>query len=81
MNKREIEAQALSGLPLRAHDVVRVSRDRRSVTLRHVWPESTDGRVWDGVRRCAIAHADRIVQVTGRSVEVYASNGTLLESR
>lgn len=69
-SKRDIENAAVSGLSVDGRDVARVSRDGRTVTLRHSWPEGTDGRVWAGV----IGAARRLARDVG-ATEVYAARG------
>ena len=79
MTKREIENRALAGLPLYGSDIARVRRDARVITLRHVWGERVDGRALDGVRRAYRTLARALARRTGRSVEVYASQGFMLD--
>ena len=79
MTKREIENRAIAGLPLYGCDVARVRRDARVITLRHVWGERVDGRVLDGVRRAYLTLARALAHRTGRSVEVYAAQGFMLD--
>jgi hypothetical protein len=73
--KTEIEGRAISGQRLQGQDVARLSRDRKIMRLRHVWPEGTDGRVWAGVRRAFMAWAHEIADQTGKPVEIYAKEG------
>jgi hypothetical protein len=76
--KADIERAAESGLPVEFSDVARVSRTQRVVTLRHVWPEHGDDRIWSGVR-CAFGRgAQKIADRTGKSVEVYSVHGDLI---
>ncbi len=78
MNKTTIENCGLSGLPLTLADVARVSRSRRVATLRHVWSENVDARIWSGVRRAYALGAQALANKIGKSVEVYARDGYML---
>ena len=80
MTKRHIEIAAESGYGpfgslLSGADVARVSRDRRVVTLRHVWPDDTDARVWHGVEQAAYTLAREVVRRTGRPVSILTAEG------
>ncbi len=79
MGKSKIEDCAVSGLPLDGHDVARVGRNGRVVTLRHVWPDNTDARVWDGVRRAAHRLAQETVNRTGRRIDLMSAHGDTLD--
>lgn len=80
MNKRTIENCGISSLPLTGADVARKSRDSRTLTLRHVWPESTDARVWHAVSQAYREYARDVARQTGRTVEVYSADGHMLDS-
>ena len=79
MKKVAIEDRAISGLKLNGEDVAALSRNGKHLTLRHVWPESVDARVWDGVRRAFMSWAQEIADASGKSVEIYSKHGDLLE--
>lgn len=83
-SKRDVEIALLSGVApmggqLSFHDVATVSRDRRSITLRHAWPEDVDARVWNNLMHLVGREAQRLADETGRSVEVYASGGWTIQ--
>ena len=67
MLKAAIQNAAISGLPLDGHDVARVSRSRKWITLRHSWPNNTDG-----LRRAYCDLAQRLANASGRAIAVYA---------
>ncbi len=75
MLKSQIENATRAGLPVDFEDVCRVSRDKRVATLRHVWPENCDARVWSGVHRAYALGAQALANRTGRAVEVYSAHG------
>lgn len=77
--KGDIENRAISGLPLSGKAVASLSRDRRVMRLRHVWPNDTDARTWHGVRQAFLNWAQEVANETGKSVEVYAKEGWMLE--
>lgn len=79
MTKREIENCGIAGTRLDGSDVASLSRDMRVMTLRHRWPEGTDGRVLSVVRSAFMRGAKEIAKTTGKSVEVYAKEGFMLE--
>lgn len=79
MNKTDIRNAAISGIPLNGSDVATISRNRRTMTLRHVWSEDTDGRVIDGVSRAWRREARRVANTTGKPVEVYSKEGSMLD--
>ena len=79
VSKTQIENAGLSGLPVTFGDVARVSRKHRGVvTLRHVWPENVDARIWSAVRRAAIRGAQEMADRIGRAVEVYNVHGNVI---
>lgn len=78
-HKSRIENQAISGMPIDGRDVAVVSRDRRTVRLRHVWPDDVDARVWHGVREAFMDLATDLARETRHPVEVYAKEGYMLE--
>jgi len=77
--KAQIENWAVSGMPLSGEDVAVVSRDKRTIKLRHAWPDDTDARIWSGVRQAFMALAGQVANKTGRPVEVYTKDGVMLE--
>lgn len=77
MLKRDIENATISGIGVDGPDVARLSRNGRVMTLRHSW-NGADGRVIDGVTRAWRAWAERQMQRTGQSVEVYTRGGHCL---
>ncbi len=77
-SKRRIAAALVSGLSVEPRDVVRTSRNLRAVTYRHVWPDSTDARIWAGLKRAAIQMAQLCADRTGLPVEVFSAHGCLL---
>ncbi|MHB8564707.1 MAG: hypothetical protein ACYDDA_12355 [Acidiferrobacteraceae bacterium] len=78
MKKRQIENATLSGIGVSGLDVARMSRNGRVMHLRHSWPQSTDGRILDGVRRAWLTMAQRQANHLRRSVEVYTHDGSML---
>jgi hypothetical protein len=78
--KARIEDRAIAGLSVDPHAVAAVGRNRRVVTLRHVWSEDVDARVWDGVRRAYRRLAKDLANSTGRMIEVYSKHGFMLDS-
>lgn len=83
MKKSEIENRGLSGLPLTAADVATTCRDPRYpvMTMRHVWREDCDARIWHAVRRAAVDGLITLADRTGRPAELYAAEGHVLEQR
>lgn len=81
MTKQQIAAAAESGILTDADSRYVVRSDYAAGTVRylHVWSESTDARVWDGVKRVAMRAAREVARATGRSVDVYSADGFLLE--
>lgn len=79
MTKNTIEMATESGLGVSGLDVARVSRSGRCVTLRHVWPDGTDARVWAGVRRAAWRLAVSEATARGHAVEIYSAHGDMLD--
>lgn len=79
MHKRTIINRGLSGLTLDVSDVARTSRNGKVITLRHVWAEDTDARVWDAVHRAFMRGALMLAIRTGKAVEVYSAHGDLIE--
>ena len=77
--KGAIENAAISGLPLSGDAVASLSRDRRVMRLRHVWPDDTDARTWHGVRQAFLNWAQEVANETGKPVEVYAKEGFMLD--
>jgi hypothetical protein len=78
MTKREIMREAECGGRVRPRDVARVSRSRKYVTLRHVWPEDVDARVWARIERESLRLCQDIANYTGHAVELYAAEGHVL---
>ena len=62
---------------LTGHDVARVTRSG-CVRLRHAWPQGTDARAWDAIRRAALRLAREVSAQRGRTVEVQDSHGSTL---
>lgn len=79
MTKARIIDRAINGLSLDGQDVCRVNRRQGYLTYRHVWPQNTDGRVWDGVRRAAWKLAQQMADEQGRAIEIYTSRGDLCD--
>lgn len=82
MTKRDIIDCGISGIRFSGFEVARVKRgsDWRVLVLRHVWPESTDGRVWTAVRLAIQNYAlDLSRKNGGKSVDVYAKDGVMLD--
>ena len=77
--KQRIEDRAIAGLPVNPHAVAAVSRNRRGITLRHVWPEGTDARIWDGVRRAYLRLAKDLANSSKRLIEVYSKHGPMID--
>jgi hypothetical protein len=77
--KIDLENRAISGLPVSGQDVAVVSRDQRSIKLRHVWPDNIDARVWAGIKNAVMELAQEIANKTRRPVEVYAKEGWMME--
>lgn len=78
MTKTEIRSSAIGGLPLHALEVARMSRDRRSLTLRHAW-EGEDGRAVDAVMMSVRRAARALASARGHDVEVYDRAGHMLD--
>jgi len=84
MSKRDIMIAGESGYGpygsrLDFADVARVSRDKRAITLRHVWPEDTDARVWHAISRTVTKRAIALANETGRPVEIFSKEGFRIE--
>jgi hypothetical protein len=77
--KWQIENAAAYGGRLNGSDVARVSRSGGSVTLRHVWPDNCDARVWDGVSRAARRLAEETAARTGKQVCLQLPNGSVID--
>lgn len=77
LRKGEIVGRALSGLRLNADDLVSIKLTQRGavMTLRHVWPEGTDGRVTVAVHHAINARGAILATAIGRPVEAYAKEG------
>lgn len=78
MKKRWIENNARSGLDVYGEWVARVSRDKRTLTLRHAWPEDTCATVWYPIWAAAKRLACEVAAATGRDVEIYSHDGVCL---
>lgn len=61
MRKRDVEARAISGLPIDPRDILSIDRDG-VLTLRHryAWGDRCDGRVLHEVTRSARAYARQL---------------------
>lgn len=57
--------------------VARVSRSKSYLTMRHAW-QNEDGRAIDGVTTAAHRLARSVAKRTGKSVEIYHRDGSLL---
>jgi hypothetical protein len=79
MTKNEIANRAESGLAIYPPYVARRNVKRGVVTLRHSWPDDIDARVWDGVKRAAMALCQTTADKRGKSVDLYTHDGVLLE--
>lgn len=82
MRKSDIKSWAMgNGGPLEVRDVARVSRDSRTITLRHAWPDDVDARVWDVVRSAFMRGARTVLASDARvrRVQVFTHDGNLLE--
>jgi len=77
--KKQIVADAmLAGIPVANRVIAKVGHNKRFITLRHPWPEGTDGRVWHGIRNAFLAYAREISTKYRRQVEVRAVDGSTL---
>ena len=81
MTKREIEnvGRAGGGARLDGADVATVNYKRGTVTLRHVWPDGTDARVWSAVSAAAWALAKQTAKALNKPVEIYSKHGDMLD--
>lgn len=84
MTKRDIQIAGESGYgpngtTIAFRDVARLSRDRRVITLRHVWPDDTDARVWHAVSTVVYRRAREVAAETKRAVTIYAKEGWTIE--
>ena len=79
LRKSKVEELAMY-LPslLDGSDVAKVTRGG-SVVLRHAWPESTDARVYDGVKAAAVRLCRDLAIKRGKTVSLYAKDWTQLE--
>jgi hypothetical protein len=77
-SKSDIESAGLSGLPVAFAAVARVSRNGRVVTLRHVWSDGVDARIWSAVRNAFGRGAQDIANRIGKPVEVYSMHGNVI---
>ena len=80
MSKRDIMIAGESGYGpygsrLHFSDVARLSRDKKVITLRHVWPDNVDARVWHAVSGVVYARALEVAKETGRRVEIFSKEG------
>jgi hypothetical protein len=80
-SKKVIQDRAISGLTIQGSDVASVTKLKggASITLRHVWPDSTDARVWDGVRRAYVRLARDLANAYGKPVDVYSKHGDQID--
>ena len=76
-HKARIRDRAISGLDVDPAEVARVSRSKRYLTMRHAW-QNEDGRASDGVFTAARRLARSVARRTGKSVEIYHRDGSLL---
>jgi len=76
--KSQITSAAISGLSIDGGAVARITRGG-SVVLRHSWPDNCDARVWDGVSRAAMHLAQERADKTGRAVDVYHQDGSMID--
>lgn len=82
MTKREIENVGIGGgiggdTRLDGSDVASLGKNN-TITLRHVWPDDTDARVWHAVKSAFMNMARGIAKATGKSVEVYSKHGFMI---
>lgn len=54
-------------------------RRERCVRLRHAWPDGTDARAWDAIRRAARDLAREVASARGGLVAVFDCHDNLLE--
>lgn len=80
MKKSDVVQCGLCGLSVHGFDLVRRkrARDGSVFELRHTWPECTDGRVWDSIRRGVLKYVHERADIVGRTCEVYSKDGTLV---
>ena len=78
MKKKDIESSALSGLPVLFDHVARVSRVCDLVTLKNVWKEGGDARIWAAVKRAALQGAQALANDRRRSIDLYNAEGNLI---
>lgn len=78
--KEEIRDRVLRGFGYRltGEHVATLSKDMRSVRLRHVWSDKTDPRLLDGVHRALAEYAQEIADGTRLPVEMHGKRGDLL---
>lgn len=74
MIKADILDRAINGLSLDGADVARVSRYKRSVTLRHSW-KNGDGRAQNAVLGVMREYAQVVANEAEFVVDLYTSNG------
>jgi hypothetical protein len=79
ISKKIIEDRAISGLSLQGEDVATVGRKYASLTLRHVWSDNVDGRVWDGIRKAYTRLARDLANSLGRRIDVYSKRGDQID--
>ena len=78
--KKEIRDRVLRGFGYRltGEHVATLSKDMRSVRLRHVWSDKTDPHLLDGVYRALAEYAQEIADGTCLPVEMHDKRGDLL---
>lgn len=79
LSKKAIEDRAISGLRVNGEDVASVNRKYGSLTLRHVWPDNIDARVWDGVRKAYVRLARDLANLSSKRVDVYSKHGDQID--
>ena len=77
MRRADVLSAGIGGGRLTGRDVARVTRSG-CVRLRHAWPQYTDARAWDAIRRAALRLAREVSAPRGRTLEVQASHGSTL---
>lgn len=77
--KVEIERRAAYAGLCNIEDVARISRDKRVITMRHVWNDRTDARAWDVIRRELHTTACELARRTRNAVSVYAKDGHMID--
>lgn len=80
LKKCDVIQCGLGGMTIHGFDLVRRRRACNGTVfeLRHTWPEGTDGRVWDAIRRGVLKYVQERANIVWRTCEVYSKDGTLV---